>query len=257
MIQVKLLGGAKKSLSTDKMTIDKDNLTIQELLDILQKSKPKDTPELDENNLLIAVNGVDSSALDGKLTKLKDKDIVSVIPVIHGGSQNTIFSISKSFVELLEIKPNIIQNIDFLIDLRKKFPDLAIQGVFAKYILSKAHAKKILKISLEAKNNQNMLSKKLETDILMRFACTTQISQAIATAGLKPKQSSIIIALGKRSSLKKLHSELKPYLNSKTISKNNSQFLKKQFKISKKQIDSIYSKNPLEDLLVEKAAVLL
>ena len=102
-----------------------------------------------------------------------------------------------------------------------------------------------------------MLSKKLETDILMRFACTTQISQAIIIAGLKSKQSSIIIALGKRSSLKKLHSELKPYLNSKTFSKNNSQFLKKQFKISKKQIDSIYSKNPLEDLLVEKAVVLL
>jgi tRNA threonylcarbamoyladenosine modification (KEOPS) complex Cgi121 subunit len=101
-----------------------------------------------------------------------------------------------------------------------------------------------------------MLSKKLETDILMRFACTTQISQAIKTAGLKPNQSSIIIALGKKSSLAKLRSDLKSYLNSKTSLKNNSQFLKKQFNISKKQIDSIYSKNPLEDLLVEKAAVL-
>lgn len=256
MIQVKLLGGAKKSLSTDKITIDEDNLTVQELLDIIQKSKPKDTPELDENNLLIAVNGVDSSALDGKITKLKNNDVVSIIPVIHGGSSNTIFPISKFFVELFEIKPNKIQNIDFLTDLRKKYPDLTIQGIFAKYVLSKSHAKKIIKISFEAQNNHIMLSKKLETDILMRFACTTQISKAIETAGLKPKQSSIIVALGKRSSLIKLHSELKPFLNSKTISKNNSQFLKKQFKISKKQIDSIYSKNPLEDLLVDKAAVL-
>ena len=90
----------------------------------------------------------------------------------------------------------------------------------------------------------------------MRFACTTQISKAILTTGIKPKQGFILIALGKKSYLKKLHSELKPYLNSKTISKNNSQFLKKQFKISKKQIDSVYSKTPLEDLLVEKAAVL-
>lgn len=255
MIQVKLLGGAKKSFSTDKMTIEKSNLTVQELLDILQKSKPDDTPKLDENNILVAVNGVDSSALDGKNTNLKDNDIVSIIPVIHGGS-TTIFPISKSFVELYEIKPNKIKNIDFLTDLRKKYPDLAIQGIFSKYVLSKSHAKKILKLSLEAKNNQNMLSKKLETDILMRFACTTQISEAIKTAGLKPKESSIIVALGKKSSLKKLHLELKPLLNQKTISKNNSQFLKKQFKISKKQLDSVYSKSPLEDILVEKAAVL-
>lgn len=255
MIQVKFLGGAKKSFSTDKATINQDGLTVQELLDILQKLKPTDTPELDENNILIAINGVDSSALDGKNTTLQDNDTVSIIPVIHGGS-STIFSISKFYVELFEIKPNKIQNIDFLTDLRKKYSDLTIQGIFAQYALSKSHVKKILKISLEAKNNQNMLSKKLETDILMRFACTTQISEAIEKVGLKPKHSSIIIALGKKTSLKKLHSELRPYLNSKTISKNNSQFLKKKFKISKKQIDSIYSRKPLEDLIVEKAAVL-
>ncbi|HET6516738.1 MAG TPA: KEOPS complex subunit Cgi121 [Nitrosopumilaceae archaeon] len=255
MIKVKFLGGAKKSFSTDVMTLDKNGITVQDLLDILQKSKPSNTPELDEKNILIAVNGVDSSALNGKNTTLQNNDTVSLIPVIHGGSI-TIFPFAKIFVELFEIKPNKIQNINFLTELRKKYPDLIIQGIFAKYVLSKSHVKKILKISFEAKNNQNMLSQKLETDILMRFACTTQISQAIETAGLKPKQSSIIIALGKKSTLKKLHSELKSYTNSKTISKNNSQFLKKHFKISKKQIDSVYSKKPLEDLLVEKAAVL-
>lgn len=255
MIQVKLLGGAKKSLATDKLTIDKDNLTIQDLLDILKKSKPNDTPELDENNLLIAINGVDSSALEGKATKLKENDTVSIIPIIHGGSSNTI-TISKFFVDMLEVRSNKIPNVDFLTDLRKKYPDLTIQGIFAKYILSKSHVKKIIKISLEAKNNHNMLSQKLETDILMRFACTTQISKAIKRAGLKPNQNSIIITMGSKSSLKKLRSELKPYLNSKTLSRNNSQFLKKQFKISTKQMNCVYSKNPLEDLLVERAAVL-
>lgn len=256
MIQVKLLGGAKKSLATDKLTIDKNDLTVHDLLDLLKKSKPKNTPELDDNNLLIAVNGVDSSALEGKNTKLKDNDTVSIIPIIHGGSSETIFPISKFFVELFEIKPNKIQNIDFLTNLRNKYSDLIIQAIFAKYILSKYHVKKIIKISLEAQKNHNMLSQKLETDILMRFASTTQISQAIERVGLKPNQNSIIIALGKKSSLKKLRSELKPYLNSKTLSQNNSQFLKKQFKISTKQLNSVYSKNPLEDILVEKSAVL-
>ena len=167
-----------------------------------------------------------------------------------------MFQIANYSVEVFEIKPNKIKNIDFLTDLRKTYPDLIIQGIFAKYVLSKSHIKKILQISLESKKNQNMLSKKLETDILMRFACTTQILKAIKDAGLKPKQGSVIIALGKKISLKKLESELKPLLNSKNISQNNSPFLKKQFKISKKHLDSIDSKNPLEDLLVEKATVL-
>ena len=85
MIQVKLLGGAKKSFSTDSIKIEKNNITVQELLDILLDSKPENTIEFDEKNILIAVNGVDSSALDGKNTILQDNDTVSIIPVIHGG----------------------------------------------------------------------------------------------------------------------------------------------------------------------------
>ena len=169
----------------------------------------------------------------------------------------TTFQISKFFVELFEIKQNNMKSIDFLNHLRKKHPDLVIQGISSKYILSKSHAKKIIKISIEANNSNNLLSKNLETDILMRFACTTQISKAIAKVGIKLKLAFIIVAVGKKFSVKKLYPELKLYLNSKTISSNNSNFLKNQFKISKKQIDSIYSTKPLEDLLAEKAAVLL
>ena len=257
MIKVKLFGVAKKSLSADKISIDKNNLTITELLDYLQKTKPENTPKLDVNNLLIAVNGVDSSALDGKITKLKNDDVVSIIPIIHGGSSKTTFQISKSFVELLHIKLNKTNSVDFLNYLRKKYPNLIIQCVSLKYILSKSHAEKIIKISIKAKNTNNMLSKKLETDILMRFACTPQISKAISRVGIKSKQSFILIAIGKKFNLKKLSYELKPHINSKNFPTNNTAFLKKQFRISKKQIDSVYSNKPLEDLLTEKATILL
>jgi len=257
MIKVKLFGVAKKSLSADKISIDKNNITISELLDYLQKTKPENTPKLDVNNLLIAVNGVDSSVLDGKTTKLKNDDVVSIIPIIHGGSSKIIFQVSKSFVELLHIELHKTNSVDFLNYLRKKYPNLIIQGVSSKYILSKSHAEKIIKISIEAKNTNNMLSKKLETDILMRFACTPQISKAISRVGIKSKQSFILIIIGKKLNLKKLYPELKPYINSKNLSTNNLAFLKKQFRISKKQMDSVYSIKPLEDLLTEKATTLL
>ena len=39
--------------------------------------------------------------------------------------------------------------------------------------------------------------------------------------------------------------------------KNHTSSLKKHFNISKKHIDSVYSKTPLEDILVEKASILL
>jgi len=62
MITVKLLGGAKKSFSTDTMLFEKNILTLSELIDSLIQRKPKDTMEFDTANLLIAVNGIDSSA---------------------------------------------------------------------------------------------------------------------------------------------------------------------------------------------------
>ena len=102
-----------------------------------------------------------------------------------------------------------------------------------------------------------MLSKKIETDILLRFATTTQISEAIKTAGRKMNMDFLIIAIGKKSSLNRLHSELKPFLTPKPLSRNNQQFLKKQCNVSKNQLSDVQSKDSLTDVIVEKAAVLV
>ncbi|HSD05382.1 MAG TPA: KEOPS complex subunit Cgi121 [Nitrosopumilaceae archaeon] len=256
MITVKLLGGAKKSLSADKIEFEKDDSTVSELLDLLQNKIEKNMPPLDMENMLVAVNGVDSSALDGFATKLKNGDIVTIIPVIHGGSTKRIrFEISNKTIDLLEIKA-IDDPIEFLDGLRKKYHDLAIQGIGSYYVLNAEHARKIILISLEAQKSGVMLSNKIETDLLMRFACTKQIGKAIQKVGLKKKQDFILISIGKKSSLDKLYDELKTSLKPKQLSRNNSTFLKKEFEITKKHFDAIASKTPLEDLLAEKAAVL-
>ena len=258
MITVKFLGGAKKSYSTDSIEIEQNDLTIQELLDYLIKNKPVNDYTLDVNNLLIAVNGVDSSAIQGLETKLKTDDIVSIIPIIHGGSPNRIqFQISKSTVELFEIKIPKKLKIDFLDDLRKKFPNLIIQAISSNYILSKSHAQKIISISQMARKNNNLLSKKIETDILLRFAGTTQINEAIKRVGIKQEKSFILITIGSKTSINKLFLEIKLLQSKISFAKNHENFLKKEFNITKKQLDSIMSKSPLEDLLAEKAAILV
>src|SRR5574342_1391380 len=202
MITVKLLGGAKKALSTDKLEFEKDSATISEILDFLQTQIPKNTHALDIKNILVAVNGVDSSTLDGFETKIKDGDIVSIIPVIHGGSQRIQFKIFNNNVELLEIK-RMDEPIGFLEDLRKKYSDLVIQGISPSFVLCSNHAKKVITISLAAQKDGIMLSHKIETDILMRFSCTKQISDAIQKVGLEKKQDFLVIVIGRKQPLNK------------------------------------------------------
>jgi tRNA threonylcarbamoyladenosine modification (KEOPS) complex Cgi121 subunit/molybdopterin converting factor small subunit len=253
LITVKLFGGAKKSFSTDQIIVNQDNLTIQELLDHLAKNKPKNTNELDTSNLLVAVNGVDSSTMGGFSAKLKANDIVSIIPIIHGGSTRTKFLIDNKTIEIFAIKKQG-SNIEFLDKLREKFQNIVIQGMSSNFILNPSHVKKIILLSLYAQKNNILLSKKLETDIIMRFAGTNQIIQAIKIVGVKNNQDFVIIAIGKKLLLDKLFDYLKPFLT--TFPKNNQPFLRKKFNISNKHLDAASSKTPLEDLLTERAAVL-
>ena len=258
MITVKFLGSAKKSYSADSIDLEQNELSIQELLDYLIKNKPVTDYILDVKNLLIAVNGIDSSAIDGYETKLKTGDVVSIIPIIHGGSSyRTQFQISNASCELLVIKPNNKLKNNFLDELRKNHPNLIIQAISSNYILSKSHAQKIISISLRARKNKTLLSKKMETDILLRFAGTTQITEAIKKIGIKQQCSFILIIIGKKTSIQKLFLEIKPLLSKSPILKNNENFLKKKFNITNKQLDSVISKSPLEDLLIEKAAILV
>ena len=257
MVTVKLLGGAKKSYVSDIIKINENNLTIQKLLNILLEKKPKNTPDLDFDNTLVAVNGIDSSALNGVQTKLKTEDVVSIIPIIHGGTYRRIqFKISSSLIELFEIKLTSNLGDQFLINLRKKFPNLVLQGISSDYILSKTHAKKIIAISLGSKKNHTLLSKKLETDIIMRFAGTTQISYALEKIGIKKTKNFFIIAIGRKNLLNELYQHLQPFIILEPFSANNHNLLKNFFKITNQHLEAISTKTPLEDLLTEKAAIL-
>ena len=205
MITVKFVGGAKKSFSTEQLLLDKSDISIQELLDLLIELKPVETPFLDTENILIAVNGSDSSAMEGISTLIKNNDIISIIPVIHGGSSKRItFEVLKKSIQIIEIKDQKIFDVKFLDNLRKKYPKIRLQAVSSNFILNNSHLKKILSISLESEKNNILISNKLETDILMRFALTGQIYDAIKNAGIKPKKNFILIGIGNKKSLNSL-----------------------------------------------------
>ena len=257
MISVKLIGGAKKSFNSSQLEIAESEISIQELLDLLLKLKPHNTSDLDIENILIAINGSDSSAMNGKSTIIHDNDIVSIIPVIHGGSsKKLIFEIEKKQIQIIEIHGQKTIDIQFIDDLRKKYPKIKFQAVSSCFILNTSHLKKILSLSINAEKNNILLSNKLETDILMRFAATLQISNAISSVGIKPTANFILISIGNKHNFNSLYSDMSSICVNLFL-KNNDLFIKKYFNISKKHIDAVYSKTPLEDILVEKASILL
>ena len=55
MITIKLIGGAKKSFNSDELKIDKSDISVSELLELLSMMKPKDTSKIDVENILIAI----------------------------------------------------------------------------------------------------------------------------------------------------------------------------------------------------------
>ena len=258
MITVRFTGGARKSFDTDEIILDKNNLTVRELIEYLISTKPENSTSFDGKNLLIAVNGTDSSALDGHQTILNDNDVINIIPIIHGGSSSRIqLKILSTNIEIFEMKKTYDFNYDSLNKLRIEFPNLLIQAISSKFILNKSHIKKIISLSLLAKKQKVMISKKLETDILLRFAGTTQINQAIKNTGVIPNTTFSLIAIGRKNSLEKLYTKIKSNTSKTPLKKNNSTFLKNYFNFTSKQIDSVNSNSALEESLVEKAAILI
>ncbi len=158
MLSIKLLGGAKKSFGTDLLQVDLDDIPIKTLLEHLLSIKPKDTLTLDTKNILVAVNGVDSSALDGYDTVLHKNDVITIIPIIHGGAHaRSRFRVCARSAELFCVKvPG--KNYDFLNSARKNFPDLVLEGISSRHILGVQHAKKIVGLSLFAQKHNSLLS---------------------------------------------------------------------------------------------------
>jgi len=84
LITLKLLGGVKHAIGNNSIIIDKSLSTLQDIIDEIQK-KSNDKRLVNEKNLLISVNGVESSLIGGKDAIIKTGDIITVVTVVHGG----------------------------------------------------------------------------------------------------------------------------------------------------------------------------
>ena len=74
----------KNAIGKNSIVINKSQSTIKEIFEEL-KNKAKDSKIIDEKNLMISVNGVDSSVIGGKDAIIKTGDIVTIVTIVHGG----------------------------------------------------------------------------------------------------------------------------------------------------------------------------
>lgn len=72
------------AIGKNSIVINKSQSTLKEIFEEL-KNKAKDSKIIDEKNLMISVNGVDSSVIGGKDAIIKTGDIVTIVTIIHGG----------------------------------------------------------------------------------------------------------------------------------------------------------------------------
>lgn len=243
MITVRMLGGAKKSFPSGTVILYYDRIRVSDIFDVLADHKPPGTPKMDTENMLIAINGADSSAYGGRSAIIRDGDSVDIIPVIHGGSacRFTIYDIHVLAMCIPGIEADPVH-------LRQRIAGVHIQSINASYILGMPHLRRILEISIEAERQDIMLAERLETDIILRLAGTTQIAKAIRQAGVVAGQNAVVVAIGNDHDLDTLYETLHDIIipfPEQTID-NRGCFTDMK----------VPPGRTLEDMLVERAAVL-
>ena len=250
MVKIELLGGSRRSFPDGAPDIRADGEALPDVLERLCRSVPDGAPPLDLDSVLVALNGADSSVLRGAV--VRDGDTISIIPIVHGGGGLP----RNPKVLVLGIRRAAAGDPGLVDSLRAEFPALAVQIVRRRFVMGPSHAKRIVGVSLEAARRRRLLSNRLETDILMRFAGTAQISQAIARAGMRRSEEAVLIAVGTGADAGALRARMRG-VSGRLVGGGSERFLRREFGITAAHIGAVSSPRPLEDILVERAVVMV
>jgi len=175
-------------------------------------------------------------------------------------NDTAILKLGKEHVMLAGMKLRIRDTEEFIRSIRAINNRVAVQAIDANFAAGKEHVLSILQQSLQAKKNGIMLSKRIETDVLLRLACTNQISKALDYIGLKDGINDVlIIAIGKLADLKVVQKYLvKNYRlrNVLKLSAKKKRLLFSHHKIGRDEISACIDDNKLASILVERANLL-
>jgi tRNA threonylcarbamoyladenosine modification (KEOPS) complex Cgi121 subunit len=140
--------------------------------------------------------------------------------------------------------------------LRLENPDVLMQAFDAGAVFGLDHVLGVVQITIEAMDRGVMIAGKPETELLLRLACTNQISEAIKKAGLKSGHAGCFVCLSKsQEALRKVADRLAGFGRDDSVIRPSAQ--------KKKQISEGLSINKemddkeFLDFLLERAAILV
>ncbi len=173
-----------------------------------------------------------------------------------------MLKLDSEHVMLAGIKKLRITDLDgFIGSIKAINSRVTVQAIDASFAAGKEHILSIVQQSLQAKKRGTMLSKRIEIDILLRLACTNQISKALDEIGLKEGVNDVlIIAMGKISNLKVIRNYLaKNYKLSSDVLKlsaKKTKLLSLHHKIDREEINACINDKRLASILAERANLL-
>jgi tRNA threonylcarbamoyladenosine modification (KEOPS) complex Cgi121 subunit/molybdopterin converting factor small subunit len=253
MIRIRLLGGAKKAIGRAAVDLDVPNASVADIL-LFLKDLSTDPRFLHQNNLIVAVNGVDSVALQGQQTLAKSGDTVTIVTVVHGGANYMLDGNHVSIIGITKIAEDARKLID---RLRVQYKDVSIQCVNALAVNGADHLLGVLRITLEAEKRKIMLANKRETEILLRLSCTGQISEAMKRAGLKEETAGCFVAISsKRKPSSKFAEQMKMEFETNDSVLDSSKEKRVRL-MGLLGIDEKFDSGELLQYLLEKAAILV
>jgi molybdopterin converting factor small subunit len=84
-IKIKALGQLSKIIDSPEFIISPDDCKLRSvLLKILNYDDPSQI-ETTLNSILVSINGIEMSVLNGLDTELNNEDNIVIIPIMHGG----------------------------------------------------------------------------------------------------------------------------------------------------------------------------
>jgi sulfur-carrier protein len=84
LITIDLRGGIRKKIGLSQLNLNEEEISMAEMITYLEKKYDIDH-KLMEKEVMVVINGVDSSILGGRQAIISSGDIVTLLSIVHGG----------------------------------------------------------------------------------------------------------------------------------------------------------------------------
>ncbi len=78
------MGGIKKLIGQSNLQINEDLSSIKRIISYLETNYYSNN-KINEEDIMIAINGIESSVLGGYNAKVSSGDTVTILSIVHGG----------------------------------------------------------------------------------------------------------------------------------------------------------------------------